>query len=280
MCRLPWMLRSPMIPTRPSANASRPSPKKLNALNLEMVRKLQSAFDAAEASQGCVALALRGAGERAFCAGGDIVAVRAAGLEAKPTTPFFREEYALNARIGALRESRVVQCSFWDGFTFGGGVGLSVHGKYRIATEKTQFAMPEVAIGLFPDVGASLALASCPGRAGEYAALTGARLDAADVVALKRRKTLQGRLVAWRLRAAREKLRGQEAEVRAARIYNRTMLVKLVRNWRVAVDAFKRDAAIAARVAAKRAEVKGWLAGGDLGASLDGSLSESLKFLT
>ena len=83
-----------------------------------------------------------------FCAGGDIVAVRAAGLEDKPTTPFFREEYALNARTGALRESRVVQCSFWDGFTFGGGVGLSVHGKYRIATEKTQLAMPEVAIGL------------------------------------------------------------------------------------------------------------------------------------
>ena len=116
-------------------------PKKLNALNLDMVRELQSAFDAAEASQGCVALALRGEGERAFCAGGDIVAVRAAGLEGKPTTPFFREEYALNARTGALRESRVVQCSFWDGFTFGGGVGLSVHGKYRIATEKTQLAM-------------------------------------------------------------------------------------------------------------------------------------------
>jgi hypothetical protein len=103
---------------------------------------------------------------------------------------------------------------------------------------------------------------------------------AADVVSLKRRKTLQGRLVAWRLRAAREKLRWQHADVRADRIYNRAMLVKLVRNWRVAVDAFKRDAAIAARVAAKRAEVKGWLAGGDLGASLDGSLSESLKFLT
>ena len=118
-------------------------PKKLNALNLEMVRELQSAFDAAEASQGCVALAIRGEGERAFCAGGDIVAVRAAGLEDKPTTPFFREEYALNARTGALRESRVVQCSFWDGFTFGGGVVLSVHGKYRIATEKTQLAMSE-----------------------------------------------------------------------------------------------------------------------------------------
>ena len=116
-------------------------PKKLNALNLDMVRELQSAFDAAEAVSGCVALALRGEGERAFCAGGDIVAVRAAGLEDKPTTPFFREEYALNARTGALRESRVVQCSFWDGFTFGGGVGLSVHGKYRIATEKTQLAM-------------------------------------------------------------------------------------------------------------------------------------------
>ena len=86
--------------------------------------------------------------------------------------------------------------------------------------------------------------------------------------------------VAWRLRAAREKLRWQHADVRADRIYNRTMLVKLVRNWRVAVDAFKRDAAIEARVAAKRAEVRGWLDQGNLGASLDGSLSESLKFLT
>lgn len=166
-------------------------PKKLNALNLEMVRELQAAIDAAEASQGCVALALRG-DKRAFCAGGDIVAVRAAGLDyaQKPHAAplfdaFFREEYALNARTGALaRNSRVVQCSFWDGLVLGGGVGLSVHGLYRIATETTQLAMPEVAIGLFPDVGASLALASTPGRAGEYAALTGARLDAADVVAL------------------------------------------------------------------------------------------------
>lgn len=166
-------------------------PKKLNALNLDMVRELQTAFDIAEASQGCVALALRG-DKRAFCAGGDIVAVRAAGLEyaQKPHAAplfdtFFREEYALNARTGALaRNSRVVQCSFWDGLVLGGGVGLSVHGRYRIATESTQLAMPEVAIGLFPDVGASLALASTPGRAGEYAALTGARLDATDVVAL------------------------------------------------------------------------------------------------
>ena len=78
----------------------------------------------------------------------------------------------------------------------------------------------------------------------------------------------------------KEERRGQEAEVRAARIYNRTMLVKLVRNWRVAIDAFKRDAAVEARVAAKKAEVRKWLDQGDLGASLDGSLSESLKFLT
>ena len=78
----------------------------------------------------------------------------------------------------------------------------------------------------------------------------------------------------------RRNIEAEVRAVRAARIYNRTMLVKLVRNWRVAVDAFKRDAAIEARVAAKRAEVRGWLEGGNLGASLDGSLSESLKFLT
>ena len=68
--------------------------------------------------------------------------------------------------------------------------------------------------------------------------------------------------------------------MRADRIYNRTMLVKLVKNWRAAVEMYKKDAAIEARVAAKRAEVRGWLDGGQLGASLDGSLSESLKFLT
>jgi hypothetical protein len=102
---------------------------------------------------------------------------------------------------------------------------------------------------------------------------------AAAVVAIKRRRTFRARLVAWRLRAAREKLRGQEAEVRADRVWRRTMLVKLVKNWQKAVGILQRDAAIAARKEAKWKEVRGWLDQGDLGASLDGSLSESLKFL-
>ena len=169
-------------------------PKKLNALDLAMVRECADAVGKTVdlAAEGrCVAMALRGAGGKAFCAGGDVAAVRSAGLAGAPPdgseplySRFFREEYVLNSRLGALGRAgaRVKQVSVWDGIVMGGGVGLSVHGRFRVATERSVFAMPEVAIGLFPDVGAAHALARMPGGTGAYAALTGLRLGPADLL--------------------------------------------------------------------------------------------------
>ncbi|OUC45703.1 enoyl-CoA hydratase/isomerase family protein [Trichinella nativa] len=122
---------------------------------------------------------LKGAGNRAFCAGGDI---RALALSIKNNDglveEFFREEYKLNYLIGKFRVPFV---SLIDGIVMGGGVGLSVHGTFRVATERTVFAMPETAIGLFPDVGGSFFLPRLKNKLGFYLGLTGARLSGEDV---------------------------------------------------------------------------------------------------
>ena len=106
----------------------------------------------------------RGEGEKAFCAGGDVVFLYKKGADEKTrgeTSEFFREEYSLNYALGT---SPLPIVSLLDGITMGGGVGLSVHGAFRIATERTMFAMPETAIGLFPDVGGSYFLSRLRGR--------------------------------------------------------------------------------------------------------------------
>lgn len=125
----------------------------------------------------------------AFCAGGDVKAVYLAGKsdDRALTADFFREEYKLNHMIAT---QQVPQVSLWDGVVMGGGVGLSIHGKYRVATENTLFAMPECKIGLFPDVGGSWWIPrlklyqsqSGVGGVGNYLALTGARLKAEDLM--------------------------------------------------------------------------------------------------
>ena len=158
-------------------------PRALNALNLEMVRELQAAFQDASTDASVRCLLLTGEG-KAFCAGGDVKAVMLAAKEEPPARgniadAFFREEYTLNA---ALAASDKPQVSVWDGICMGGGAGLSVHGKFRVATEKALFAMPETNIGLFPDVGASHFLSSLPGGLGPYLALTGCRLGPADLL--------------------------------------------------------------------------------------------------
>jgi len=165
--------------------------KKLNALSHPMIGGLVAGFERAKQG-GCSVLLMEGAG-RAFCAGGDVAAVRAASLEVlgadagctavpKGTLPydFFHDEYAMNALVGAA--DATAQVSIWDGVTMGGGVGLSVHGRYRVATEKTLMAKPETKIGLFPDVGGSYMLSRLPRNLGYYAGLTGARLRAADLM--------------------------------------------------------------------------------------------------
>jgi enoyl-CoA hydratase len=154
-------------------------PKALNALTLEMMRRLDPMLDAWEADPAVQAVVIRGKGDRAFCAGGDIRALydsRDSGDRAY-RAEFYREEYRQNRRIFRFKKPYI---ALVDGIVMGGGVGVSIHGSHRIATERTLFAMPETGIGLFPDVGATHFLPRMPGALGVYLGLTGARIKAAD----------------------------------------------------------------------------------------------------
>jgi enoyl-CoA hydratase len=157
--------------------------KALNALTLDNYRRFAPALRAWAADPSVRAVVVRGAGERAFCAGGDVRAVYEAGrgISGDPDLPtiFFREEYEL---IRCIHRFPKPYIAVVDGITMGGGAGISVNGAYRIATERTLFAMPETAIGLFPDVGATRFLNRCPGYVGRYLGLTGVRLGAADAL--------------------------------------------------------------------------------------------------
>lgn len=140
-----------------------------------MVRKIYKHLKKCEKSKSL--MIIKGTGEKAFCAGGDVRAL----VDAGPTDEsksFFREEYTTNALIGNYK---IPYIAIIDGITMGGGVGLSVHGKYRVATDRTLFAMPETAIGLFPDVGGSYFLPRLQGKLGIYLGLTGHRLRGGDV---------------------------------------------------------------------------------------------------
>ncbi|KAG7282326.1 hypothetical protein CRUP_002714 [Coryphaenoides rupestris] len=154
-------------------------PKALNALNLPMIRLLYPQLKAWETDEQTDLVIIKGAGGKAFCAGGDIRAVTDAGKAGHPLAEdFFREEYVLNNTIGTFKKPYI---ALIDGITMGGGVGLSVHGRFRVATEKTVFAMPETAIGLFPDVGGGYFLPRLQGKLGLFLALTGFRLKGRDV---------------------------------------------------------------------------------------------------
>ena len=158
-------------------------PKALNALNLGMVRELARALDAWEADPRVTRVVVTGAGGKAFCAGGDIRALHDFGKAGDYVSmlDFWREEYILNTRIQSFPKPYV---SLIDGIVMGGGVGVSLHGRYRVAGERYLFAMPEVGIGFFPDVGATYALPRLPDRAGYYLALTGERVGQADALSL------------------------------------------------------------------------------------------------
>lgn len=155
-------------------------PAALNALTLEMCQSLERKLAEWERDAEVAAVVIRGAGTRAFCAGGDIRAIYQAARAGDPlTATFFWAEYRLNRRIFHFPKAYV---ALIDGVTMGGGVGVSAHGSDRVATERTSFAMPETGIGLFPDVGASYFLPRLPGRLGLYLGLTGYRMKAADCV--------------------------------------------------------------------------------------------------
>ncbi|GGE20590.1 3-hydroxyisobutyryl-CoA hydrolase [Polymorphobacter glacialis] len=155
-------------------------PSALNALNRPMVLAIHRALFDAAADPDVERIVIEGAGERAFCAGGDVALLARRGREDKVLFEgFFHDEYRMNQAIARLVTPYV---AILDGVTMGGGVGLSIHGPYRVATERTLFAMPETGIGLIPDVGGTHALSRLPGEIGTWLALTGARLQAADCV--------------------------------------------------------------------------------------------------
>lgn len=152
--------------------------KSLNSLNEEMVEALLPIYRAIEEGTGSNGVVMKGAGSKAFCAGGDVVSIvkdEPAGAQRR----FFYREYQMNYAILKLK---VPHISLWNGIVMGGGVGVSVHGSHRVASEKTVFAMPETSIGLFPDVGGSWFLPRLEKKGlGLFLALTGQRLKGADL---------------------------------------------------------------------------------------------------
>jgi enoyl-CoA hydratase len=156
-------------------------PKALNAIDLPMIQSIAAALDDWREDPLVHAVVIEGEGGRAFCAGGDIRQVRADSMAGDHAAieRFFTAEYALNLAIARYPKPYV---ALIDGFCMGGGIGLSVHGPVRVASEAAVFAMPETAIALFPDVGATFALPRLRGDWGIYLALTGARVGGADAV--------------------------------------------------------------------------------------------------
>ncbi|KAF3558273.1 hypothetical protein F2Q69_00016900 [Brassica cretica] len=156
-------------------------PKQLNALSLNMITRLLQLFLAYEEDPSVKLVILKGQG-RAFCAGGDVSAVvRDIRLgKWRRSADFMSLQYTLNYVMATYSKAQI---SILNGIVMGGGAGVCVHGRFSIATENTVFAMPETALGLFPDVGASYFLSRLPGFFGEYAGLTGARLDGAEMLA-------------------------------------------------------------------------------------------------
>jgi len=160
--------------------------KALNALSLPMIRTLTATLLAWRDDAQVLAVAVRGMSKDgpfgAFCAGGDIRFFHQAALAGNPELDdFFTEEYALNHLIQTYPKPYI---AFMDGVVMGGGMGISQGGSLRVVTERTRMAMPETNIGLFPDVGGGYFLSRCPGRTGEYLALTGHAIDGPQAVAL------------------------------------------------------------------------------------------------
>jgi len=156
-------------------------PQALNSLTLPMVRRFAQALDAFGKDDDTLGVVVTGAGERAFCAGGDIRGLHDASAAAEhPYKAFWREEYRLDARIATFPKPYVV---VMDGLVMGGGVGISAHGNRRLVTRRTRLAMPEVGIGYIPDVGGTWLLGR-GGGAGFYMALSGCTVGPADALHL------------------------------------------------------------------------------------------------
>jgi enoyl-CoA hydratase len=157
-------------------------PKAIHALTRDMCSFMLTALVEWKEQPEIEAVMLDHAEGRGFCAGGDVVTIARSGAgDGSEARAFFHEEYRLNHLLFTYAKPTI---AFMDGITMGGGVGISQPCRYRVATENTRFAMPETAIGLFPDVGGGWYLSRLPGRTGVFLALTGARLDGAECLHL------------------------------------------------------------------------------------------------
>jgi enoyl-CoA hydratase/carnithine racemase len=182
------------LPTRDGGRigiATLNSPKSLNALSLDMARQLDAKLQSWAVDRSVVAVWLEGAGDKAFCAGGDVVALyrsmtevgdnRGSGPDSLFAETYFTTEYRLDYRIHTYPKPILV---WGDGIVMGGGLGLMAGASRRLVTEKTLIAMPEITIGLYPDIGASWFLNRMPPGVGAYLGITGAQLNARDVLDL------------------------------------------------------------------------------------------------
>lgn len=155
-------------------------PEVINALDLAMVRTMTAALNEWRDEAAVEFVILDGAGTRGLCAGGDVKAITAVPEgRAERGRTFWREEYTLIAMIAHYPKPIV---ALMDGIVMGGGIGISAHTSHRIVTERSRLAMPETAIGLIPDVGATWLLARAPGHSGVYLGLTGTPMNAADAI--------------------------------------------------------------------------------------------------
>ena len=153
-------------------------PKALNALNLEMAKKFHDKLLEWEEKDNILRVLLVGEGKH-FCAGGDVKSLVLAGKENSLKHDFFKIEYKLNYLISQFSKEFL---SVWNGVVMGGGVGLSIYGDHRLATDNSKFAMPESAIGFFPDVGGSYFLSNLPDNIGKYIGLTGEVLGLNELI--------------------------------------------------------------------------------------------------
>ena len=169
-----------LVDTRGAAGVlSLNRPKALHALTLDMCHAMSAALTDWTGDDAVQVVMVDHAEGRGFCAGGDISFLRNSALNDGGVSgrKFFHDEYQLNHQMFAYPKPIV---AFMDGITMGGGVGIALPAKYRVATENTRLAMPETGIGLFPDVGGGWYLSRLSGRLGQFLALTGARLDGAE----------------------------------------------------------------------------------------------------
>ncbi len=169
-----------------AARISLNRPAAIHALNLAMCESMTEALQGWTSQKAVEAIIIDHSEGRGFCAGGDIRMLAESGAKDGPekgvaARQFFRTEYQLNHLLFEYKKPVV---AFMDGITMGGGVGISMPAKFRVATENTRFAMPETGIGLFPDVGGGWYLSRLEGRMGQFLALTGARLDGAECLEL------------------------------------------------------------------------------------------------